>query len=161
MASIDLLYDVSGLLPTYGSFFSTQTQVNSVGVNTPMTLNNTALSNGVTLVSGTKLKVARKGVYNVQFSAQIKRVAGGTLENVYIWFRKNGVDIPASNTSISSQNNGNFYVAAWNIFVDMDVNDYVEIMWETSSVDLVLIYDTNGYPSQPVIPSLIVTVSRV
>jgi hypothetical protein len=77
--------------PRYGSFYDTTTQTAAV-INTAyaMTFNTTDLSYGVTVGSPTsRIYIDRPNVYNVQFSAQVDKTAGG-VGLVWIWLRKNG-----------------------------------------------------------------------
>jgi hypothetical protein len=78
-------------IPRYGSFYDTTTQTAAV-INTAygITFNTTDLSYGVTVGSPTsRIYIDRPNVYNVQFSAQVDKTAGG-VGLVWIWLRKNG-----------------------------------------------------------------------
>ena len=82
----------------YGTFYDTTTQANPVSnVAMPVTFNTTAEAHGVYVdpTTPSRVYVVRDGVYNFQFSAQLDHTSGGNV-NFYIWFRKNGVDIPTS-----------------------------------------------------------------
>lgn len=148
-----------------GSFYSTLSQA-ALAINTAyaMTLNNTdtAVTNGVSIVSGSRMTVATAGVYNLQFSAQLDRVSGSGTDTVDIWFRKNGVDIPNSNTKITMTGNANACktVSAWNFITDMVANDYIEIMWATTSTTIQIIYEAASSP-HPATPSLIATLVKI
>ena len=72
--------------------------------------NNDSQNNGVSLVNNTKITFANTGIYNLQFSAQIIKTQGGTAEDVYIWFRTNGQDVPNSNTKLTLANNNQFII---------------------------------------------------
>ncbi len=52
---------------------------------------------GGSLVDSTKLKVDYAGLYNIQFSAQLINNTNDVQE-VSIWFRKNGSDVVGSNS---------------------------------------------------------------
>ena len=126
-----------------------------------MTLSNTDISNGVVLQNGTQIKVTGgAGVYNLQFSAQIRKTQGGSSEQINIWFRKNNQDIPNSNTALTLANNNVLIVASWNFFAQMSVNDYLEVMWYSTDthIQLVASSSTANYPA---IPSVIVTMNKV
>jgi hypothetical protein len=155
-----------GTLGYWGSFWSTQDQV---AANTttayPITYNNTDPdSNGVSIVSNSRLTFAYAGVYDIQFSAQADRVSGSGTDTVDIWFRKNGTDIADSNTVITVSGGAAAAktVAAWNYMVELNANDYIELMWRTSDTRLELIADAAGTnPTRPAIPSIILTASQV
>lgn len=152
----------SGLIPFFGSFYSTQTQTNASGtaVNN-MTFNTTADSSGVSIVSGYLVQVANSGVYNVQFSAQIQK-SNASSEDLQIWIAKNDVNIPYSNTSLTIQGSNNRLVAAWNWVVPIDRNEHVNLRWFSPDTTMYLLASGSAnLPTRPAIPSVILTVNRV
>jgi hypothetical protein len=152
----------SGLIPFYGSFYSTQNQTNASGtaVNN-MTFNNTAEANGVSVVSGSLVQVANSGVYNVQFSAQVQK-ANASSEDIQIWLAKNNVNVPDSNTSLTIQGSNNRLVAAWNWMLTMDRNEHINLRWHSPDTTMFLLASgTATLPTRPSIPSVILTVNRV
>ncbi len=96
-----------------------------------MQLETTELSDGVSIVSGSRITVAHPGIYNLQFSAQLEKTDNGA-DTVYIWFKKNGTNVPRSNTAVDvlkqAGGSGKF-VAAWNYVENLTANDYIEIVW--------------------------------
>lgn len=145
----------------HGSFYSTQTQSASAdNVANPMTLNNTDFNDGVSIVDNSKVTIANAGKYNIAFSAQIHRGAGGgTGKEVNIWLAKNGNPVSNSNTRVQVQPDYPWVVAAWNFFVDAAANDYYEIMWAPSNSHISLYTEVAGV--HPAIPSVILTVNQV
>lgn len=77
-------------------------------------------------------------ICNVQFSAQISRATGGSSQTIDIWMRKNGTYVPNSNTSVNVVANSGYLVAAWNLCIDLNPNDFFELVWAVSSVDIQL-----------------------
>jgi hypothetical protein len=155
-----------GVLGNWGSFYSTQDQAAaSTTVAYPLTLNNTDPdSSGVSIVSNSRITFANAGVYNIEFSAQVDRVSGSGTDTVDIWFRKNGTDIPESNTvvTVSGGASAAKTVAAWNYMLDLSASDYVELVWRTSDINLQLIHEPAATsPTRPAIPSVIVTAHQV
>lgn len=152
----------SGLVPFYGSFYSTQTQTNASGTAANnMTFNNTAEANGVAIVSGSLAQVANSGVYNIQFSAQIQKTNASS-EDIQIWLVKNNVNVPDSNTSLTIQGSNNRLVAAWNWMLTLDRNEHVNLRWHSTDTTMFLLASgTATLPSRPAIPSVILTVNRV
>jgi hypothetical protein len=147
----------------YGSFYSTVTQSPTISTVTAITLNGTDTSStsGVSIVNSSKVKVDTVGVYNVQFSAQLYRVQGGTVKEAVIWLRKNGVNVPDTSTRVTMQSNSDFLVAAWNFFISLSANDYIELMiHQNDAIQLIAETEnlTHGYPS---LPSVILTVDKV
>lgn len=152
-----------GMTGTYGSFFDTTTQNTLGGTEEIMSFNNIDLSatSGISLVGGTQLTATVNGVYNVQFSTQIVKTQGGTKQNIYIHFKKNGIDIPDSATALTLSNNNDFIVAAWNLFVQLNAGEYVEIAWYSTSPNLELRYEPAPAVGVPNIPSVIATIQQV
>jgi len=144
----------------YGSFYDTTTQVATV-INTPtaITLNTTDLSNGVYLGTPTsRIYVDTKGIYNLQTSIQLDKTTGGTAE-FYLWFRKNGIDIPDSCSQVRIQGNNAEIFTSLNYFFNLNSMDYVEIMFAVTDLSVEL----KTFPATafaPAIPSIIVTVSN-
>ena len=144
----------------YGSFYDTTDQT-AAAINTAyaMTFNTTDLSLGVTLGTPTsRVYVDTANIYNIQFSAQLINVSGGA-HRVWIWFRKNGTDVPDSTTAMRIQGNNTEAVAAWNYLLEMNAGDYFELMWEVDDVG-VEIYADPATAVHPAIPSVILTVTN-
>jgi hypothetical protein len=145
--------------PRYGSFYDTTTQT-AAAINTAyaMTFNTSDLSYGVTRGTPTsRIYVDTPNVYNVQFSAQLDKTAGGTAL-VWIWLRKNGVDVPDSAGQIRIQGNNAETLAAWNYLVQLNAGDYVEIMWEVDDTSVIILAEAAS-AIHPSVPSVILTVT--
>ena len=145
--------------PRYGSFYDTTDQTAAV-INTAygMTFNTTDISYGVTSGSPTsRIYVDRSNIYNIQFSAQFINTGGGA-NRVWIWLRKNGVDVTQSATVIRIQGNNTENVATWNFLLQMNAGDYFELMWEVDSTNISLHADP-ATAVHPAVPSIILTVT--
>jgi hypothetical protein len=144
----------------YGNFFDTTTQT-IVGVNThqPIRLNTTDLSNQVSIANSSHIVIANSGVYNIQFSLQIdKTTAAGA--HIYLWLRKNGLDVTNSATELAVQGTFSEVVAAWNFVVQSEANDYYELVISATDINIRLkAVSANGVV--PAIPSVIVSVVSV
>ena len=153
--------NVSGISTGYyGNFFDTTTQT-IVGVNThqPVRLNTTDLSNQVSIANSSHIVVANSGVYNIQFSLQVdKTTAAGA--HIYIWLRKNGLDVSNSATELAVQGTFSEVVAAWNFVVASNANDYYELMWSATDSHIRL-KAVGASAVVPAIPSVIVSVVSV
>lgn len=145
--------------PRYGSFYDTTTQT-AAAINTAyaMTFNTTDLSVGVTRGSPTsRIYVDQPNVYNIQFSAQLDKTAGGA-GLIWIWLRKNGVDVPDSAGQVRVQGNNAELLAAWNYLIQLNAGDYIEIMWEVDDTSVQILYDP-ATAVHPAVPSVILTVT--
>lgn len=150
----------------FGAFSSSSDQTGSITSGTAMTFDNTDIADGVTLASSSHLVVPATGVYNLQFSSQLKNIENAQYDAT-IWFRVNGTDIPNSATQITvpARKSANIYgyaVAAWNIFLEMNANDYAEIVWLPQIATLTVeALPASLSPAYPAIPSVIATVQQV
>jgi len=153
--------NVSGIVTGYyGNFFDTTTQT-IVGVNThqPVTINTTDISNQVSIANSSHIVVANSGVYNIQFSLQIDKTQGSGA-HIYIWLRKNGLDVPNSATELAVQGTSSEIVAAWNFVVASNANDYYELMISATDINIRL-KAVSASGVVPAIPSVIVSVVSV
>ena len=153
--------NVSGISTGYyGNFFDTTTQT-IVGINThqPVRLNTTDLSNQVSIANSSHIVIANSGVYNIQFSLQIDKTQGSGA-HIYLWLRKNGLDVPNSATELAVQGTSSEIVAAWNFVVQSESNDYYELIISATDIHIRLkAVSANGVV--PAIPSVIVSVVSV
>jgi hypothetical protein len=145
--------------PNYGEFINTASQpLNAVNVAQPMTFNTAGITNNFSVVLSSQITAAVTGVYNLQFSAQliVTTGGGGTAE---IWLRKNGVDVPDSNTQFAVKNTNEAEFAALNYLVQLNAGDHVELMWSANDIHLQLA----ALPgiAGPAVPSLIATIVPV
>jgi len=131
-----------------------------------VTFNTTDFSNGVTIASNSRITVADSGIWNCQFSIQLKNTTNDG-QDVDIWFRKNGTNIANSNSRFhlsqrKSAGDPSHLIAAMNFFVEMAANDYIEIMWRTENTGVSIEhFGTSASPTRPAVPSAIVTMSFV
>jgi hypothetical protein len=131
-----------------------------------VTFNTTDFSNGVTIASNSRITVADSGIWNLQFSIQLKNTTNDG-QDVDIWFRKNGTNIANSNSRfhlVARKGTGDpsHIIAALNFFVSMNSNDYIEIMWRTENTGVSIeAFGTSTSPTRPAVPSAIVTMSFV
>lgn len=146
----------------YGSFYSTQDQTNAgaTSVN-KVTCNVTDLSNGVTMVSNSRITIANAGTYNLQFSLQLDKSDSGT-DYFDIWLCKNGQNVANTNTQFTLAGNNAKSVAALNLFVQAAAGDYFELCWHSDDTAVFLNYVAAGSnPTRPAIPSAIITVNQI
>jgi len=151
----------------YGSFQdSTDQTAASTTVAYPMTFNTTDFSNGVYLSNSSRLNVRNAGIYNLQFSVQLENTDNAQ-HDVDIWFRKNGTNITASNSmfTVPARKSASIFghvIAAINYFVELAVNDYVEIVWRTENIGVTLEQTAaQSSPTRPATPSVIATMQYV
>jgi hypothetical protein len=150
----------------YGAFQDTTDQAAaSTTAAYAISYNTTDYSNGVTLSNSSRLNVSNPGVYNIQFSIQFAN-DDTQIQDVDVWFRKNGTDVAGSNSKFSVPNShggtDGHLIAALNYFIELAAGDYMEIMWHTTST-LVTIEQIPAQttPTRPATPSVIATMTYV
>lgn len=135
----------------------------------PIALTVTDTSNGVSIDStyNSRIVFDVAGYYNIQFSAQLLNYTTAE-DNVTMWFRKNGVDIPnsAGVVTVPSKHGSSpgSMITSWNIIVDVMAGQYLELMM-TADLNRVVVatYPPGVAPStiHPASPSIILTASFV
>lgn len=131
-----------------------------------MVIDTVVASNGITCtVPDSKIYFENAGFYNIQFGVQLLNYTTVD-DNVTIWLKKNGVDVPYS-AGIQQvlPKHGSYPGAAitsWNYVDQFAVGDYVEFYWASVTGNTVLAtYPAGTAPVHPVSPSLILTVTFV
>lgn len=150
----------------YGSWYDTTTQTASANTPKAMEYNTPDSANGFSIVNDsfgrpTKITAVNAGVYNVQFSAQTYRTSGGTTEQLWIWLRIDGNDVPNSATQITFKDNTNYQVLAWNFYVPLKAGSNCQLMWAVTDTRITFKSFTPSLPSVPDVPSVILTVGIV
>ena len=151
----------------YGSFYDTTTQSAAALTVTAITFNSTELSYNVSIGTPTsRFVVARAGIYNIQFSAEISNPSAA-IDDVTIWLRQNGVDLANSAGIVGSPPkhgaiNGHTIIG-WNYILQAAANDYFELYWVTDNgTTQILTYPASTVaPIHPQAPSMILTVQQV
>jgi len=156
----------SGQTGYYGSFYDTTAQI-LTGTNQAKRLDiaDTFEANGVSL-SSNKIVFNNIGTYEIIFSIQYKNTSS-TQEDIYVWFRKNGVDVPDSSSvfTIASRKNENIpaqLIAVTPFIATLAANDFIEIYWHCNNTAVTVeTFTTHSNPTIPDTPSVIITVKQV
>ena len=151
----------------YGSFFDTTSQTGSITTPTTITFNTVDQAQGVYRGTSTsRIYVSEAGTFNFQFSIQAQTTDAAT-QDVNLWLRINGVDVPGSNGLVSipakhGSVNGHM-IAGWNFFLTMAAGDYLELVWLPSTVTTTLEYYAAavGPPAIPATYSVVLTAIKV
>ena len=137
-----------------------QTNAGATSVNL-MKFRTTDISRDISIVSDSRITMAKAGIYNIQFSAQFDKGDSGD-DTVQIWLRKNGDNVANSNTEMTLTGNAGKHVAAWNFVVQASAGDYYEIAWHSADTEVFINYiAAASTPTRPAIPSVILTVTQV
>lgn len=155
-----------------GSFYDTTSQTTTANTATLMTINSTDTpnTNGISIVSGSKITVTYPGVYNLQFSVQAQN-ANANVQDMSIWLRQGNdggssadlvgstgyISIPGSHGGVDGHG-----IYGWNYFVTMAANDYIQLYWSTPSADVSIHYYAAGTsPTRPTTSSIVATMTFV
>lgn len=166
---------ITGTGVSANTYIVTQLTGTAGGTGTyTVSVSQTVASTTITGTRASKLVVTYPGRYNIQFSAQFVNT-DSQIHDVDVWFRKNGVlssaaDIANSNSQFSVPNKhgsiDGHLIGALNFFIDLEANEYIEIMWHTYDVSttvqaLPAVSASGTTPAIPATPSIIATVSYV
>lgn len=152
----------------HGAFSSDQDQSTTANTATLMTLNTTDFSNGGVTISSSKITTTIPGTYNLQFSTQFQNT-DNQIQDISIWLRQNGVDIPGSTGFVSiparksaAPGEEAHEIIGWNYYVQMQENDYIEIWWSTTLASVTIQhYPAATGPVRPSTQSVVATLSFV
>ena len=151
----------------YGAFSNNNGQTaTSTATTDVVEFDTTEQSNGVYLSNTTRINVRNAGIYNLQYSLQLKN-SNNDSEYADVWFRKNGVDVVDSASRFGlparkSTGDPSHLIGAMNIFLDLAANDYIELAGSVSNTTVALEYLAAdvGIP-RPAIPAVIFTVNYI
>lgn len=161
---------VASDIPTkaYGAFsdYTSQT-IASTTTAYVMTFDTTDLgSNGVSIVSNSRLTVDTTGIYNFQWSGQFESDDNAP-QDAYVWIRINGTDVAGSTGRIGlparkSVGNPFHTLVGWNFLLNLNANDYVELTWSATSTSIsIQTYAAGTSPTRPSTASLIATFQQL
>ena len=140
----------------------------SFTINTPtqITFDQSDYLSGCTNSGLDGIAVEFEGIYNYQFSVQLKNT-DTQIHSAWIWLRKNGVDVAGTGSKfdVTSSHGGTpgFIIAACNFYVELAAGDTIE-MWAAVD-DVAVTFDATGASTSPfampAIPSVVATLSFV
>jgi hypothetical protein len=151
----------------WGSFWDETSQTATANTPTAIYLRQRDTgSRGVRVVSGTRITFDYAGAYSITFSIQFSNT-DSSIHDINVWLRKNGVDVPASDSRFSiiarhGSIDGNV-IGCVNFVLPVVANDYLELIWATSDVDA-YIHAESAQTSpfaHPSIPGVVCTVVQV
>lgn len=144
----------------YGSFVKTTDQIPSA-VNTAqaITWDSTTIASGVSIgTPSSRIVVANAGLYQFNTSYQLTS-SSASVKNVWLWFRKNGVDVPNSTMLTSLDSATAIRTPSRSLFFSLSAGDYIELMFASDSTAMLL----DNIPATafaPAAPAAILTVQQ-
>lgn len=151
---------VSSLLRGDFSSSTTQTIANITNPQV-VTLDTPVNTQGISLVAGSRMTVASGGYFLITFTTQA-HITSGSNKNLWIWLRKNGVDVPYSTQDTQFNAGPPVYITGTYV-LQMNANDYVEV-WiagDSTSCQIQAQAASAGPPAYPSSPSMQVTITQV
>lgn len=113
----------------YGVFSSSVTQTPpSINVPHNVHFENTDIASGVRVVNQDRITTDNAGLYSFDFRLQLTS-SNSSQKEMYIWARKNSVDIARSASKVTLVGNGVELVPSWSFSVSMQAGDYFELMY--------------------------------
>ena len=145
----------------YGNLWQPTTQtIASANAATAVVFATISPAYGVSIGSpASRVIVEDTGVYNFQFSAQLDNTSGGD-QQVWIWARKDGTNVPDSASTLRIKGNDSEVVPAWDFMLAMSAGSYFELVWTADSTNVVLLGQA-ATATIPAIPAVILTVNEV
>lgn len=145
----------------YGAFAKT-VDTSPAAINTayPITFDTTSVANGVQIgATASQIKVLHSGLYAFNASFQLAST-NSSIKNVYMWFRKNGTDVPNTTIVRSLESGTAIAVQSRMMFFSLNANDYIELMWASDSTAVSL--DARAAtPFAPSAPAVLLTVDQI
>lgn len=123
----------------YGSFINT-TSLTAAAINTAYaaTFNTTLTSAGVSVGTPTsRIVTAVAGQYDFTVNVQAVK-SSASVGYLWVWARRNGVDIPSSATKVAIQGSTGEATISRSYPLTMQAGDYFEVMWAVDSTAISL-----------------------
>lgn len=133
---------------------------------TQITFGTNDFLNGCTNDGTDGITVSQNGIYNYQFSVQLRN-SDTQIRTAWIWLRRNNADIPGTGSKfdVNERHGGvdGFTIAACNFYVQLEAGDTIE-MWAAVN-NVAVTFDaepaqTSPFP-HPSVPSVVATLSFV
>jgi hypothetical protein len=155
----------AGATGYYGSFYDQRNQsATSPTVAYTVAVSGTFESNGISL-SSNSIVFQHAGTYEIIYSLQIVN-AHNAQEDVQVWFAKNGVDVPSSNSVFTIHSKtGNItgkIVMVTPFIVTLNAGDSIQIKWAAADTGVsISSLPPNITPTTPAAPGVIITAKQV
>ena len=160
-------YGSSGASHAAGVYVTEAQAVPSATTALAIPYDTTDYNNQISLdaTDSSKVVFAVSGFYNIQFSIQLLN-GKSSIDNVTLWFRQNGVDIPntagIATVPLGPGTTLGAIIVAWNLVIPITAGDYIQLMMASDSGDTVAgTYPPGTAPVHPVSPSVIFTATFV
>lgn len=160
-------YGSTNVAHTAGVYVSEAQPVPSSTTALTVQFTATDSSNQVSIdpLDNTKVVFDIAGYYNIQFSLQMLTF-DGTIDNVTVWFRQNGVDVPysAGIATVPAIHGGSpgTAIISWNLVLPCTAGSNIQLLVASNTGNTVCAtYPPGTAPVHPASPSIILTATFV
>lgn len=146
----------------FGAFYKSA-DATPAAANTAYTItfDGTVISSGIS-IDGTfasRIVAAESGLYAFNASFQISSSSSSS-KNVWLWFRKNGTNVPNSTMKVSIDSATSIKSPSRSLFFSLNTNEYIELCWASDSTNVVL--DASAATAfAPSSPAVVLTVNQI
>lgn len=125
-----------------------------------LTFDSSRINNGVEIgTPASRIVVPESGLYQLTATVQLTS-SSSSAKNVWVWFRKNGTDVPNSSRIVTSDINNGYIPVSLNEPVSLAANDYVELMFAADSTD-VTVGNVDATAFAPAAPAAVLEVTQI
>jgi hypothetical protein len=142
----------------YISLYNTSSITPTQNVSGAFTYNNVNQSNGIELISGSKITFSNNGIYNITVLGQIFTQTGATID---LWLKKDGLNVPNSAIKIGPTSNNTHLVSSYNITENINSGSYIELMYQSnqSNTQFQFITASGNIPAAPSIHANVIQIA--
>jgi len=145
----------------YGEFIKLSDQSPAV-VNTAyaLTFDSSDVAEGVSIGSpASRIVVSQSGLYQFDATIQISS-SNSNAKTVWLWFRKNGVDVTNSARLVTININNGYSAVSLAEFFSLAANDYIEIMFAADAT-AITVDNVAATAFAPAAPAVVLAVTQV
>jgi len=148
----------------FGSFENTTTLTNAGTTSSNLvTFDTTSISNGVSLVSGSRITFANAGNYLINFLGQFQFSGGASNYNITVWWAKNGtIENNSASTFTTTSSQASQIMANVEDIITVAAGDYIQFYWWAGAAGISLVPTAAGTnPTRPLSPSVKLNIFNV
>jgi len=145
----------------YGEFTLDGTVSLTAATPYAVVFNSTEITNGVALGSPASSRIveSESGLYHFDTTVQISS-SNASDKNVWVWYRKNGTDIPSTARIVTININNGYSPMALSEFFSLAANDYIEVMYAASNT-AITVDNVAATAFAPAAPAVVLAVSQI
>jgi len=106
-----------------------------------------------------RIVVPASGLYQLEARVQISS-GSSSKKDVYVWFRKNGTDIPNTTRIVTSDVSSGYVTVALTETTSLEASDYIEMAFAANDVN-VTVDSVAATAFAPAAPAIILSVTQV